>query len=444
MTPSRRSDAVSGAIEAAYALGAPLAQWGSASACFTYPQDSYGELTGVRIAGTRENERDGRYGTGLRVADGATVLGRRMELRDNRSLGVSVTGRGSTLALSDVVVVDTSPQQADGLFGRGLEVAEEADTSLSRAVFRGNHEAAVAIFHEGTALDLSDVELAETAAIGGFGGTGLVAVGGASAHLERFVSHANAFVGLQLARGAWIMAEDGGMWGNVVGLNTNDVSFDPALQFRRVDKPGQRDRRRQLAAAASSGVRAWVRRSLRGPDHSHQPRAALPRQGRVRVAGSQRALEERRGSPAQELRLGGPGQLLADPGQAAQGVAQLRMLRREDLLLDGQRPPVQRLGLGELPARPAQRRQPAAVKGHLEVLRTVAPLEEGEGVPIEPLGFVEPPQIPKDRGQRRPIGHRRRRVWTACPLTDRDRLARVWLGALRAAAGVLQPAQVVV
>ncbi|MBW1871992.1 MAG: right-handed parallel beta-helix repeat-containing protein, partial [Deltaproteobacteria bacterium] len=98
---------------------------------------SQAELNDVVIIDTRSSDYDGSLGSGIEIVDGAHMSLARVLLQNNSLAGFVAAGSGASCELTDLVVLDTSPQESNGMFGRGLVVQAGAALTLTRGLFEG-------------------------------------------------------------------------------------------------------------------------------------------------------------------------------------------------------------------------------------------------------------------------------------------------------------------
>ena len=138
---------------------------------------------------------DQRGGRGMEVALGGRVELSRVELRDNRELGIFAQGSGSAVVLSDLLVVNTGTSLADGLGGRALNAQDGARIEVERFRAEGGHDAGV--FAGAATLNLTDVVIVGTDTDDqGLFGRAVVLQSGGIAVMRRAVISDNAEVGL--------------------------------------------------------------------------------------------------------------------------------------------------------------------------------------------------------------------------------------------------------
>jgi hypothetical protein len=114
------------------------------------------ELTDVAIRHTASQPADGLRGDGIVVQHGAAATLTRVLLEANRDLGLQAEDPGTTLQGTDVVVLDTRPQEADGTFGFGLQLAHGSSSELTRLRVEGGHGVGLLAGVEHTRLRLTD------------------------------------------------------------------------------------------------------------------------------------------------------------------------------------------------------------------------------------------------------------------------------------------------
>ncbi len=139
---------------------------------------------------------DGTGGRGLEVQSGAALVATGCTLQRNTGIGVIAGDAGTTVDLVDTVVLDTAPgPNGDG--GRGIDVGSGAALTATRCTVSGNTEIGVLGSDAGTTLDLQDTDVLDTVptADGGLG-MGISVRGGAALHAERCTVQGNADVGV--------------------------------------------------------------------------------------------------------------------------------------------------------------------------------------------------------------------------------------------------------
>lgn len=167
------------------------------------------QLDDVLITGTRADPADGTLGRGLQVRTGGQVRGSGLTVEQNRDVGVTVDGAGCIADLTDLVVRDTQSETASRAFGLGMEVRYGAQANVRQAVFERNRNSALVGDKAGTRLSLSDVVLQDTLPQennGQYGG-GLEVAAGATVDLSRVVIRRNRATGMRVG-GATVTAAD--------------------------------------------------------------------------------------------------------------------------------------------------------------------------------------------------------------------------------------------
>jgi hypothetical protein len=119
-------------------------------------------LTDVSVRDTQPQESDSAFGRGVAVQLGALGHVTRALLERNRDLGVYVVNAGTLLVLADVVVRDTQSQMSDSSFGRGLALQLGAGVEVTRAIFERNRDVGIFATDEGTMLTLTDAVVRDT------------------------------------------------------------------------------------------------------------------------------------------------------------------------------------------------------------------------------------------------------------------------------------------
>lgn len=165
-------------------------------------------LADVAIVDTSPQEGDGKFGNGAEAKDGAALSLTRVLVDRASYVGVSAWDAGSTLALTDLVVRDTRTL-ADGRWGRGLAVEGGAAAAARRALLSGNSDMSVTCSGAGSSLELTDAVVADTRSLpdGTFGGgAGFADLSRGS--LDRVSISDSGYVGLFADTGASLAARD--------------------------------------------------------------------------------------------------------------------------------------------------------------------------------------------------------------------------------------------
>ncbi|MBI5517353.1 MAG: hypothetical protein HY909_26505 [Deltaproteobacteria bacterium] len=105
---------------------------------------SHVELEGCEVRATLPRESDGRGGYGAAAERGGAIVASRSLFRRNRAFGVGAlgvaadSGLPSRAALDDCQILDSLPQESDGIGGVGLTVNDGAEALVTRSLFQGN------------------------------------------------------------------------------------------------------------------------------------------------------------------------------------------------------------------------------------------------------------------------------------------------------------------
>jgi parallel beta helix pectate lyase-like protein len=160
-----------------------------------------GELSDVVIKDTLSSDYDGTLGTGIEVVNGARLTLARVLLQNNSAAGLVASNLGVICELEDLVVLDTSPQESNGMFGRGLVVQAGAALRLTRGLFMNNHDISIAALNQGSSLVLSDISVHDTASQQSdlLLGRGLEANQGAYLSCSRGLFENNRSIGIAIA-----------------------------------------------------------------------------------------------------------------------------------------------------------------------------------------------------------------------------------------------------
>jgi hypothetical protein len=90
----------------------------------------------------------------------ATFL--RVRIEGNRLVGMAVTGSGTSLDATDLLVARTRSRAAGNVYGVGLQVQLGAIASVTRGAFLENRDIGISAVSPATKLDLTDVVVVDT------------------------------------------------------------------------------------------------------------------------------------------------------------------------------------------------------------------------------------------------------------------------------------------
>ncbi|RLB45629.1 MAG: hypothetical protein DRJ42_29520 [Deltaproteobacteria bacterium] len=119
-------------------------------------------LADTIIRDTASRANDGLFGNGIELQDGAQLFAARLVIRGNRSGGIFADGDGTAVDLTDTVVRDTAPRTSDDKFGRGIGIQSGAQLTAVRVLVEGNHEIGISLNRDATAVGLSDIVVRDT------------------------------------------------------------------------------------------------------------------------------------------------------------------------------------------------------------------------------------------------------------------------------------------
>ncbi len=140
------------------------------------------DLEDTVICDTQSHGPDG--GGGLNVLFGATLTATRLLVTDNHAGGLTAAAPGTTVNLLDSQVLNTHPLE-DGRFGRGISVMDGASLVATDLTAEGNHDLGIGGWHQGTTLQLTATKVRDThTAIDTNGGVGIYLSGGAQGTID--------------------------------------------------------------------------------------------------------------------------------------------------------------------------------------------------------------------------------------------------------------------
>ena len=215
-------------------------------------------LEDVFVGDTRA-DAEGRFGRGITLQNGVTARMDRVQVSRNLDVGVFVHGQAAALFASDLEVRDTGAQPIDGDFGRGIVVQAGATFTGSRLRVTDNRQVGLFVLAGGEA-DVDELDVrgtvavpceADCASIGG--GSGIIVLAGALT-IQRFVVRESELAGLRIGDDSQLMAVDGLISENRIGLNVQDDTLDLAASFERVRVRGNETDRDLANYPAPSAV----------------------------------------------------------------------------------------------------------------------------------------------------------------------------------------------
>ncbi len=119
-------------------------------------------LADTIIRDTMSRVSDGMFGDGIELQDGAQLSAARLVVRGNQSIGIFADGDGTAVDLTDTVVRNTAPRTSDDAFGRGIGVQQGAQLTAARLLVERNHELGIALTGDATTANLSDIVIRDT------------------------------------------------------------------------------------------------------------------------------------------------------------------------------------------------------------------------------------------------------------------------------------------
>jgi hypothetical protein len=170
----------------------------------------------------------------IEARNGVSLTVRRMRSEGSLGGAIIVTDPDTGLTLEDALLSNNAPTSA-GAGGRGISAQLGARFDCTRCEIRDSGEVAIMYLGPGGTSVLRDIRLEATRAnpING-AGMGLVALDGAEVDMERFVVADNAVGGIQLFAEPRVVARDGLIANNPVGVNAQSTTLDPADLSDRV------------------------------------------------------------------------------------------------------------------------------------------------------------------------------------------------------------------
>lgn len=157
------------------------------------------EVTQLLVEATLPRASDGAFGRGIVVNAGATAGLRNAIVRDNRDVGISVSGAGAALEAEQLLVLRTAANSR-GILGRGLELKGGATATLTDVVVRESHEAGIIATDQGSSLDATRVGVQDTRSppAGLDAGVGILCQSGAAMRLEAVAVDSSRKVGVEV------------------------------------------------------------------------------------------------------------------------------------------------------------------------------------------------------------------------------------------------------
>lgn len=123
---------------------------------------AHAQLVATLIDGTRAQEKDGTRGVGVLVQSGASAQLVGVRISDNQTAGVLVTLAGAKLEATALIVDGTRPQPVDGVNGVGVAAQVGASLTLRDVRLSDNRQAGLDVSGAGTLVQASRVLVAST------------------------------------------------------------------------------------------------------------------------------------------------------------------------------------------------------------------------------------------------------------------------------------------
>ncbi|MBW2460373.1 MAG: right-handed parallel beta-helix repeat-containing protein [Deltaproteobacteria bacterium] len=187
-------------------------------------------ITDVAIRGVAPSA-SGDKGRALEVLGGATVTLSRVVIEDVYDVALLVGQEGTSLTAEDLLVRRVGPSMPTES-GRGLEVIDGAHAEVTRAVFDECSQTAVFLSGAGTTVGLTDVVVARTRPnADGTSGRGCEMTGAVAATFDRVVFDSNLDVAVLVNEGASLDARDLTVTRTGSEMATGQYGSGMAVQF---------------------------------------------------------------------------------------------------------------------------------------------------------------------------------------------------------------------
>ncbi len=190
---------------------------------------------------TLPEQGSGYFGSGLHAYAGGRAQIRRARFDGNHEAGVLVYGAGSDLHAEDVRVSRTRSGGLDGRNGDGIQVHSGASATVARVILSANRRFGLGVHGAGTQVAIEDVEidgtLPQDCAEGGCEddtAAGLGAAEGGVLAATRLRARDNSLAGIQLVTGGQADLFDGVVSGHPIGAIVRTMGFDLARLQARV------------------------------------------------------------------------------------------------------------------------------------------------------------------------------------------------------------------
>jgi len=121
-------------------------------------------LTDVAIVRTQPDPANGDFGRAIELIDGAQVVAERLLLSENHDAALFVRGDGvsSEAVITDAVIRDTRPRPMDSLYGQAVTVAVGGHVAATRLRVEESTGLGLAVDGEGSTMTLTDVSVLDT------------------------------------------------------------------------------------------------------------------------------------------------------------------------------------------------------------------------------------------------------------------------------------------
>lgn len=120
------------------------------------------ELRRSVVANTVQRKKDGKFGHGVYVQEGAVVKLEEVRLSHNTEAGLTTAGAGTRLEADDLMIDGTRPRPMDGHLGVGASFEVGSHAALRRLLVVGNRAAGVVVQHPGTEVSIHDAWVRDT------------------------------------------------------------------------------------------------------------------------------------------------------------------------------------------------------------------------------------------------------------------------------------------
>lgn len=177
---------------------------------------------------------DGEQGAGIELKDNAALDLRRAQIRESRGMGLLMESE-ARLDGSDLLIEDVLARDANGAYGRGMEIDQRAQLGLSRVAVRRAKNIGVHILN-GAVAKLTDLTVQDTARSDCYMfscnagiADGIISTLGGDLEVSRFLVEGNGEIGVRVINQSVLWLREGRIRDHPVGAQVITEGYDLRL-----------------------------------------------------------------------------------------------------------------------------------------------------------------------------------------------------------------------